>query len=233
MIVTTLKRTEKVNPLDQIKPVNKLDDVKDLDVNDSNMKQTIEEHKEALKEALKYGGKNRQSFRQTLFDYYNGDFFKISKNDLFNKFFDPCNIVLSPDEITTFRRLTTCYEDNSYVLNEDHEAFTGLFISNLIQNSYDVGYNNFNLGTNDSFLLGSSIEGSEENPIIIGIGEVEFNHQIVGLLAKHSTFNIKENHGTEIGCDAKHSTFNIEENQGENIGWDAKHSTFKSSNEKI
>ena len=38
MIVTTLKRTEKMNPLDQIKPVNKLDDLQDLEVQDSNVK---------------------------------------------------------------------------------------------------------------------------------------------------------------------------------------------------
>ena len=37
MIVTTLKRTEKKHALDQIKPVNKLDNIKNLDIKDSNI----------------------------------------------------------------------------------------------------------------------------------------------------------------------------------------------------
>ena len=44
MTVTTLKRTEKYNPLDQIKPVGKLDDVKDVIVQDSNIGKALKDY---------------------------------------------------------------------------------------------------------------------------------------------------------------------------------------------
>ena len=208
MTVTTLKRTEKVNPLDQIKPVNKLDEIKGLKVEDSDIKQVLRNYEEML-----------------VYDPDKVGILGGDPDEQFDKFRTLNNIILSPDKISTFAKITVCYENH-----ENFRINTGLFISALIQNSYDSGNNNFYFKTNNIEWLGTYNKGNKENPLVISIEE---NHGTrIGEETEYSTFNIKENHGTEIGWDAKHSTFNIEENQGENIGWDAKHSTFKSSNEK-
>ena len=49
MTTTTLKRNKK-NIFDNIKPVNELDEIKDLDVNESNIKQILKDYEEALNE---------------------------------------------------------------------------------------------------------------------------------------------------------------------------------------
>ena len=206
MIVTTLKRTEKKNALDQIKPVGELDNIKSLDIKDSNIGKVLKDYEEVLKERCEIDFKVSIDDIPFAYHTYKGSFW--------------INTVLSPKEITI---LTTIMHVNY----EDHENFnpnTGFFLTNLIQNSYNEGFNNFYFEMNNSNFLGTSIKGSEENPIVMSMGS-NYKEQ-VGLCAKHSTFNIKENHGASLGSDARHSTFNIEKNHGFHVGEQANNCTF-------
>ncbi len=128
--------------------------------------------------------------------------------------------VLSPKEITILSTIM-------HINYEDHENFnpnTGFFLTNLIQNSYNGGFNNFYFEINNLNYLGTTIKGSEKNPIVISM---ESNYkEKVGSHARHSTFNIKENHGASLGSEARHSTFNIEKNHGFYVGDHADNCTF-------
>ena len=73
---------------------------------------------------------------------------------------------------------------------EDHKNFeihTGTYVSTLIQNSWDAGYNNFYFETNNIDSLAAAINGySIENPI---------------------TIHIDVNNGLYVGWDAGRTTF--------------------------
>ena len=208
MTVATLKRTEKKNALNQIKPVNKLDDLQDLTVEDSDMPELLSEYENALE----------PNFRKT-YGYIGWHFIiKGQRNNLIS-FKNPSKIVLSPEEITLFVKMTTKYKDH-----ENYPINTGRFISDLIQNSYDAGHNKFYFETNKVGFLSSLVEGNKKNPIIINIEQNYWGWD--GSFAEHSTFNIKENHGAATGRFAKHSTFNIEKNYGEAVAGTSEHSTF-------
>lgn len=75
--------------------------------------------------------------------------------------------ILTPEEINLFLQATVVHEEHpSYVI------ITSLFISKLIQNSYNDGYNDFVLDTEllSSIMgLGYDLNGTEDNPINLTI----------------------------------------------------------------
>ena len=227
MTTTTLKRNEK-SAFDNIKAVNELEDIKSLEVADSNMKFLIKDYETALEPNFKekYG------------------YIGALPNEQLLGFKNPSKIILTPEEINLFLKETSRYESH-----ENYKLHTGRFISVLIQNSYDAGHNKFNFGINSLGFLGSMIEGSDENPIRINIDKS--NDGFGGFNSKHSTFNIRENnaeatgrfseysifnivknHGGWVGASSKHSTFNIETNKGDGVGRFTENCIFKSPNKE-
>ena len=131
--------------------------------------------------------------------------------------------ILEPEEINAFLQATIVFEDSKdYILN------TGEFISKLIQNSYDKGYNNFILNTKsliEIHSIGDKLEGAEKKPIEVTIEGNTKN--LCGYRSKNAIFNIKGNTGEWCGEESKNSIFNIEGNAGGNCGKYSTNSTFK------
>ena len=132
--------------------------------------------------------------------------------------------VVPPCDINIFLQQTREYENHkNYGFN------TGIFISQLIQNSYKAGNNDFEF---DVILLkpidrlASAVSGTEEQVVRVVVnGEVGNG---CGSWAQHSTFTIEKT-GDVCGQFAQHSTFTIEK-AGNGCGFAAKNSTFKTHN---
>jgi hypothetical protein len=111
-----------------------------------------------------------------------------------DNYFSQDKLLLSPKEINTFLQLTEKYSDN-----QDYKLL-GDFMSRLIQNSYDHGYNNFkfdirNLPPFDDFL--DFLKGKEDNRI---------NIKVIGDISDSSV------------CDSKYLNLFVEGNVGETVG---------------
>ena len=131
---------------------------------------------------------------------------------------------LLPSDINLFLQSNHEYEnDASY--NYD----TGFFISQLIQNSYTAGNNDFEF---DMSLLkpvnfiASHIFGMKKQMIRVVIAGEVGNE--CGYGAGYSTYTIQKA-SNRCGQFAEHSTFTIEE-VGDECGWGSKHSTFQTHN---
>ena len=152
--------------------------------------------------------------------------------------------VLLPCEINIFLQQTREYENH-----KNYGWSTGHFISQLVQNSYNAGNNNFELDMNSLKPINniaSHVTGTDERKVNIIIkGEAgdwcgyfarHFTFTIkkagseCGYLAKQCTFTI-EKAGSWCGCQAEHSTFTIEK-AGSMYGSEAQHSTFNTHNPK-
>jgi hypothetical protein len=76
--------------------------------------------------------------------------------------------VLTPTEMQAFLLATTIYDDC-----ERYERKTGVFVSQLLQNSYDAGHNEFVLNTRSLprglEFLGYNLRGTEERPIKVEV----------------------------------------------------------------
>ena len=152
--------------------------------------------------------------------------------------------VLLPCDLNLFLQQTRNYENNPH-----YQTNTGLFISQLIQNSYDAGNNEFVLDVH--FLkpinfLAYNVSGTEERKVRAVVkGEVgnfcmkNAQHSIFtigtagnwcGEDATYSTFTI-EKAGVRCGRRAQHSIFTIEET-GDWCGEHAHHSNFKTHNQQ-
>jgi len=84
-----------------------------------------------------------------------------------------------------------------------------LFLNNLIQNSYNAGYNNFFLNPQGDILseLGSKIHGKKNNPLKINI---EGNAGIFfGLESKNLVCNINGDAGYGFGLYSKNSAYDV------------------------
>ncbi|GAG50666.1 unnamed protein product, partial [marine sediment metagenome] len=86
---------------------------------------------------------------------------------------------------------------------------TGDFLTGIIQDSYDAGYNDFVLTTADTEIneMGNGLEGTEENPIKLDIKGIAGYR--CGDNSKNSEFNIEGNVEGNCGSKSKNSTFNI------------------------
>ena len=128
--------------------------------------------------------------------------------------------ILSPCDLNIFVQQTRHYEDHT-----SYDSDTGDFISQLIQNSYHAGNNDFELDMKYLKIidyLASDISGTEERMVKMVItGEVGMG---CGSRVRYSTFIIPKV-GKYCGRLSKHSSFTIEK-AGDWCGWEAQHSTF-------
>ena len=128
--------------------------------------------------------------------------------------------VLLPSHINVFLQQTREYENH-----KNYGWNTGHFISQLIQNSYNTGNNDFELDVNllkPIDYLASNISGTKERMVrIIVKGDVG---NLCGYNVQYSTFTIKKA-GEGCGLGTQHSTFTIGE-AGNNCGGGVQYSTF-------
>ena len=132
--------------------------------------------------------------------------------------------ILTPNEINAFLQLTMCYEEHKqYSLN------TGIFLTKLIENSYNNGNNQFRLDIVTSKMLNYLVwdfKGTDERPIDITIsGSIGDNF---GYRAEHINCLIENNAGNSCGVGIRYSKIIVagacEANE---LGRSATASTFK------
>jgi len=142
-------------------------------------------------------------------------------------FYVPLEFILTPDQINTFLQQTIPYENHP-----KYPDNTGRFITQLIQNSYIAGMNDFTLNTTALKELHRAvyrIKGPQTKPLkltIIGNAGALFGFESINLLV-----NITGNSGSALGGHSSESTFNIQGLAGRGCGEMAFHSTFKTPNE--
>jgi len=130
--------------------------------------------------------------------------------------------ILTPNQINAFLQQTILCENRPNYSNS-----TGLFISQLIQNSYDSGSNNFTLDSTELreiVDLGFKNQGTPDRPIEITItgntgGKCGFH-------SKNAIFNITGNTKGSCGGYAENSMFNITGNAEDYIGYESRNSEF-------
>ena len=132
--------------------------------------------------------------------------------------------VLLPSDINLFLQQTREYENHTrYNIN------TGFFSSQLIQNSYNAGNNEFELDVTALKLIHNicfGVSGTEERMVRVVIkGEAG---DVCVWNVRNFTFTI-EKAGDWCGFEAQHSTFTIGK-AGDNCGREAQFSTFKTNN---
>ena len=219
MTVTTIKRTENLNPLDQIKPVGKLDDVKDVIVQDSNIGKALKDYDLIMNVDVS------PNFHMDLFDFLSfrgSDWFfddfdkwRSSRENAIGKIKEDEFVipddkveavlksvppVLTPKEIEKFSNIVS-----SGCENLKNFGNTGVYISSLISDSYREGMNNFEFEENNldylcSYLLDSynptSSDTLGKNPIRIKIGE---NHGFgLGYCSNGVLMEVDKNHGADL-----------------------------------
>jgi len=120
--------------------------------------------------------------------------------------------VLTPDQINVFLLGCTTYENHPYF-----SLFTGRFVSELIQRSYNSGHNNFTFDTTmfrnptkmypdlDNMVAG--ISGTLEKPINISILGSTGTH--CGYHSNNLIISITGNTGLHCGYHSKNLTFTI------------------------
>jgi len=118
--------------------------------------------------------------------------------------------ILSPDDINLFLQASIPFEDLQSSFPFEDKAYCiamGLFLSRLIQNSYQAGHNNFYLNTKNILPLselGMCFQGEEENPLKLTIdGDTGKN------LGSRATNSMMTVHGNTIslGDFISHCTF--------------------------
>ncbi len=131
-------------------------------------------------------------------------------------------IILNPKEIDDFLQQTILYEKH-----KNYQTKTGIFISQLIQTSYNAGNNNFELNTKKLKTInriGAYLIGKEKNPIFIKI-EGNTGHRC-GSTSSYSTFTIQGNTKNGCGYNSQHNIFNIKGDTGWHYGSSSQNSIF-------
>ena len=205
MTVATLKRMEKVNPLNQIKPVKKLDNIKDLDV-DHMKRAQIEFDKLAIEYNEHESDPCRADYDEKV-DYLADSFFdfSISRDEKLLKL-NPTTI-LTPKEIREYEII------NPHKYDDDNNYIFGYFISRLIQNSYEAGHNNFDFEINKLGILGYELTGKKDNLIKITIGDNWGDHTFEGV--NHINLNININRGDSTCFSLSDCKIKIDHNLGD------------------
>lgn len=109
--------------------------------------------------------------------------------------------ILSPAQIDLLVQELIKYEQIAL------EASTGVLISKLIQDSYDAGYNDFVLTSNDTPLnyLGCGLKGGQERKLQLKVkGPVG---KSCGFESQYTTFIIEGDTGNNCGNNSKWNTF--------------------------
>src|SRR3989344_3147907 len=188
-----------VNPFSKSGDLREPDDVEEVKLGDTFVEKAIKSYKNI--------------------DFDERDFDKIDKQISSLE-----KIVLNPNQINVFLQVIIEKESKQKIMHWG----TGLYLSKLIQDSYNAGNNDFTLNTGDTQIncLGYKIKGSKKKQII----QIKINGNVgnwCGLNTQNSTFNIKGNVGDECGKKARHSTFTIEGDVGGSCGDLVKYSVFK------
>jgi len=125
--------------------------------------------------------------------------------------------ILAPSDINTFLQTTiTCQQHQNY------DWRTGMFISQLIQKSYDAGNNYFVLNTQKVkglHNLGHQIQGTKKRKIKLKIEGDAGNG--CGWYSKNSIITIGGNLGDWFGRDSNNSTITIRGDVGDYCGYDS------------
>jgi len=147
-----------------------------------------------------------------LFNQYTGLFGKRG-SDPFEEL-EKITAILTPIQINAVLQATIQHEKR-----QDYSFNTGLFVSHLIQNSYNHGNNGFTLNTKtlkELHDLGRGLEGTPDKPIELTIIGNTGDH--CGSNSKYSSINILGNIGDNCGWAAENSRFNITGNTGDSCG---------------
>ena len=135
--------------------------------------------------------------------------------------------IVLPCDINLFLQTTQDYEHYP-----NYQKYTGIFISQLIQNSYDAGNSDFELDMNllkPINYLASRLSGTEERMVRVVIkGEIG---SWCGIRTRYSIFTI-EKASDYCGYEAQHSIFTIEK-AGKSCGKDTIYSIFKSTDKEL
>ncbi len=131
--------------------------------------------------------------------------------------------ILTPEEINQFLQMTIEIESH-----DNYQVRTGIFLSRLIQNSYDAGNNDFHLDTTSLtrhltyFCM--LIEGEEERPININIrGDVGYSF---GFKSQYAKFTITGNVGLWLSTYSKFCNIFTTGNVGPWAGNASHHCTY-------
>jgi len=117
-------------------------------------------------------------------------------------------------------------------INRLESAYTGEFLSDLVQKSFENGNNNFILNTQDAAIstLGHQLKGTPEEPIQITIqGNTGHN---CGYESERCEFYITGNTGNSCGVESKDCRYDIQGDIGDWFSVTTKRCTFISSNKK-
>jgi hypothetical protein len=155
--------------------------------------------------------------------------------------------VLRPEEIELFLQASVKHENHP-----KHMSRIGIFVSRLVQNSYDAGHNGFHFNTDatsDAENFCCYLHGSEDKPLRITItgdaghlcgGYSSHLHLTIhgntaeycGASTSHSRVLIKGNAGVGCGGNSKDSVFIINGKMAGNVSYTADRSTFKTHNKQ-
>jgi hypothetical protein len=139
------------------------------------------------------------------------------------------DFVLRPDEIESFLLSTIPHEGHI-----GYAAFTGAFITRLIEKSYKEGHNNFVLRTDlcekPLCYVGSFISGKKERPLNIKVFG-SLGAECAGLAA-WSNYSISGDAGYCYGSSSRNSTHYIGGDIGLLFGPDASYFTFRTPNRR-
>jgi hypothetical protein len=151
---------------------------------------------------------------------YTGEFIDGKRRQEYVRFM--VNDVLTPSEINSFLQATKPWQEK-----EVYKNWTGRVISQLIQNSYDAGHNDFVLNTKDLApisVIATEVVGKDDDHVRLwvegGVGSS------CGLESEYLTINIAGDAATHLGEKSKHSTFNVEGSAESYCGQRAEESSF-------
>ena len=153
---------------------------------------------------------------------YEGIEDKRSTNKNYDQILQLEQIVLNPEQINILFQLII----NKSLAYRVNQNITGLYLSKLIQDSYNAGHNNFYLNTGDTQIerMGCELKGTLENVLKLKIdGNVG---STCGADSEKTMFNINGNVGDGCGLDTTNSTFGIKGNVGTWCGMKSIYSTF-------
>jgi hypothetical protein len=166
-------------------------------------------------------------------------------NERYNYISGSCTEILSPEEINRTIEYIYCNMEKNQIESE----FTGLFISNLIQKSYESGHNDFHLKTYKPKinLLASFLTGKKEDYIRMSIEGTEVDlgtrsswikaringraSAYCGLASYDAEFEIHGNTDKYCGEQSHFSKFTIYGLGGNGCGISCGNSTYRTPNQ--
>lgn len=161
---------------------------------------------------------------RVLEEYTNFDFMKWvakEKDHIFGLKLD----ILNPLQINLALQRMIAY-GNEESEGKGYGHITGLFVSKLIQDSYNNGCNDFTLTTGDSgvYHLCSHLKGEEDNILNVQVnGNVG---KVCGESSQHILLSLFGNAGSFCGSRSKYSTFKLQNDVGQWCAFESQHSDF-------